>query len=318
MAYTGQPWASHKEARICIAPQENLGTPATTGFVEVPTKSDCDIDVSPDYRFFQMGGGFRGKTWYGDGGDTIEGSFVLPLSPGYVGDGVIYDWLWGRGDAAGFYQGGYATVIKVINLGLSNEWVELYQDVKVASGSITLDRGTDYLEAECSLKGMYLPDVAAEWPVSVDQTFVDGSLYPYKFSEASFTVGGSGVLVTKNHVLSFDNMLEDVDSLAGSTTLYDAPNQEWTDWTVSYDQWYVSSVVRAAFLAGTEGSYVATLTRGGSVATFTMPRIKYTAAPLKVGTGGLIKQEGINFQALVSLSGDETTMACTVAEAVSS
>jgi hypothetical protein len=45
-----------------------------------------------------------------------------------------------------------------------------------------------------------------------------------------------------------------------------------------------------------------------------MPRIKWTAAPLEVGTGGLIKQEGINFQALVALTGDSTTKACEITE----
>jgi hypothetical protein len=321
MAYTGQPWASHKEARLCFALQDNFGTAATTGFEEIPTKDDSDIDVSPGYTFFQVGGGYRGKTWYGNQGDAIEGKMVLPCSPGYVGAGAIYNWLFARGDSSYYYQGKYATIFKVINLGLANEWVEMYQDVKVKSGSIKLDRGLDYLTFEVDLKGLALPAVDEDWPGTVGQTFIDGSLYPYKFQEAAFSIDtGSGyaaTMVTKNHTLSWDNMLEDVDSLAGVTTSYDAPNTEWADWTVTFDQWYTSSAVRAAFLAGTEGKYKAVLTRAGvDTATFEMARLKYTAAPLKVGTGGLVKQEGVAFQALVPLTGDETT--CVITEVASS
>lgn len=319
MAYTGQAWASHKEARICFALQANKGTAATTGFIEIPTKDDCDIDVSPGYSFFQMGGGFRGKTWYSNQGDTIEGKIVLPVSPGYVGAGAVYNWLFGRQDSSYYYQGYYATIYKVINYGLANEWVELYQDVKVKGGSMKLDAGLDYLTFECDLIGLCLPDVSAvTYPADAADTFVSGSLVPYKFEEASFAVDtGSGyaaTVVTKNHTLTWDNMLEEVRSLAGSTVAYDAPSTEWADWTVSYDQWYTSSAVRAAFLAGTEGQYKALLTRGADICTFEMPRIKWTDAPLGVGTGGLIKQEGINFQALVALTGDSTTKACAITE----
>jgi hypothetical protein len=323
MAYTGQPWASHKEARLCFAMQDNMGTAAVTGFEEIPTKEDCDIDVSPSYNFFQHGGGYRGKTWYSDTGDTVEGKMVLPCSSGYVASGLIYNWLFGRQASSYYYQGYYATIFKVINLGLTNEFVEMYQDVKVTKGSLKLDTGLDYLTFEVDLKAMSLPVTTEAWPGTVGQTFIDGTLYPYKFQEAAFAIDtGSGYaasVVTKNHTLSWDNMLEDVDSLDGSTTIYDAPSTEWADWTVSFDQWYTSSAIRAAFLAGTEGKYKATLARAaGNTATFEIPRLKWTAAPLKVGTGGLVKQEGISLQALVPLSGDETTQACLITEAATS
>jgi len=322
MAYNGPIWASHKEARICFGLQTNKGAVATS-FVEIPTKEDCDIDVSPDYNFFQSGGGYRGIALYANRGNKIEGKIVVPLSPGWVGAGDLYNWLWGRYNGTGNYQGYYATIIKVINLGQSNEWVEQYMDVKVKSGSIKLDAGIDYVQAELDLQGSSLPTTDGAWPTGgdLDLTFVDGSLTPYGFAEAAFsiapTVGGdlAATLVTKNHTLNFDNMLEEVPSLAGVTTIYDNPNREWSNWTVTFDQWFTSSALRSAFLAGTEGAYRAVLTRpAGDAATFDMPRIKYTASPLKPGTGGLVKQEGIAFQALCPLD-DITLPACLPSEA---
>jgi len=322
MAYTGPTWASHKEARICFGIQSAKGVIATA-FTEIPTKEDCDIDVSPDYNFFQAGGGYRAAALYANRGNKIEGKIIMPLVPGYTGSGDLYNWLWGRLEAAGYYQGDYyATIIKVINLGLANEWVETYLDVKVRSGSIKLDTGIDYVQVDADVEGYALPTTDGSWPTGgdLDTSYVDGSYSPYHFSEAGFaiapTVGGAyaATLVTKNHSLEFDNMIENVDSLAGVTTAYDGPNMEWTNWNVSFDQWYVASAIRSAFLVGTEGMYRATLTReAGDVATFTMGRIKYTAAPLKVGTGGLIKQEGVAFRALPLLT-DVAVGPCVITE----
>jgi hypothetical protein len=197
--------------------------------------------------------------------------------------------------------------------------------VKVKSGSIKLDTGLDFIQAECDVEAFELPAASASVgiPAAVDTTFIDGTVYPYKFKEAAFAIGlgteqPAQTMVSRNHTLNFDNMIELVDSLGGTMTPYDGPNSEWTKWTVGFDQWYVSAAIRNAFLQGVEGYYQAGLTRGGTDATFTMARIHIDKAPLGPGTGGLVKQEGISMKALVPFDGDATDWPCVVEEALGS
>jgi hypothetical protein len=311
-------WASHKEARVCVAKQAAKGTAATTGFIEIPNTDELNLDLETDYEFFQMGGGFRGKTHSAIKGDKITGKLTMPAVPGYVGTGDLYDWMWARGDGTAYFQGYYATIYKVINLGLANEWVELYKDVMVGSTVVSVDYGTKYATIEANLIGLALPTTDGTWPASPDDALLTTA--PYKFSEATITAGGGASVVTRNHKLECDNMNEMVESLSGSTVAYDAPNKEFGDWKVSFDQWYIASTIRAAFLAGTEGAYTLTLTRaGGYVCTFTIPRLVYTKAPLDPGTGDLVKQSGISFQALVDMGETPATQeACIVAEVAGS
>lgn len=311
------PWASHKDCKFAIGLQSARGVAATT-FYAIPTSpEEQEIDLNPDYSFFQFGGGFRGKTHYETKGSKIEGKIMIPLCPGYTGTGDLYDWIWGRG-ATPYFQGNYATIIKAVGAPTaSNYKVEQYLDCKVSGGNIPVDYGMDFARVICNVMGMSLP-TSVSFPSTDDSLFTTA---PYRYSEAAFRLDtGAGLaaeVYTRNHNLEFDNMIESQDLLNGTTLPSDLPNTEWADWKGSFDRPFVDTALRVAFLAGTECQYELTLARGGTSAVFAMERILYLASPLNPGTSGVVKQSGNSFQALCPLD-DNTVEPCVISETVGS
>lgn len=312
------PWASHKDCKLAIGLQSARDVAATT-FYLVPTEPDeQEMDVNPDYSFFQFGGGFRGLTHYETKGTKIEGKIMIPLVPGFTGTGALFNWIWGVA-AAPYYQGYYATVIKAIgHPDASNYNVEQYLNVKVTGGTIPLDYGMDFAKVVCNCEGNSVP-TAVTFPDVETDLFTTA---PYRYAEAALRLDpGTGSLAaevyTRNHSLEFDRKIEAQMLLNESTLASDLPNTEWDDWKGTFDRPFVDETIRAAFLAGTEVQYELTLARGSTECVFTMPRILYTQAPLNPGTAGVVKQNGIGFQALCPTD-DDTVMPCTIEETVGS
>lgn len=312
------PWASHKDCKFAVGLQSAQGVVATT-FYGIPTAvDDQEIDVNPDYSFFQFGGGFRGLTHYETKGTKIEGKIMIPLVPGYTGTGPIYNWIWGRAGTP-YFQGYYATVVKIIGAPTaSNYTVERYLDVKVSGGSIPVDFGMDFAKVSLNLMGMSIPTTVA----APDLNTILMTTAPYRYPEVAIRLDpGTGILAaeayTRNHSLEFDNKIESQDLLNESTLPTDLPNVEWADWKGSFDRPFVDKTIRAAFLTGDEVKYELGFSRGAGEALFVMERILYTGAPLNPGTEGTVKQSGIAFQALCPL-GNDTVEPCEISESVAS
>lgn len=312
------PFASHKDCLMAIGLQSARDVVATT-FYAIPTApDDQEIDVNWEYSFFQFGGGFRGLTHYETKGEKIEGKLMIPATPGLVGIGDLYDWMWGREDDA-YRQGHWATVVKILgDSAASNYTVEQYLNVKVLSGSIPVDFGMDFAKLSLNVQGISHPttEAAPEMEMDLFETV------PYRYPEVSVRLDpGTGSLAaeayTRNHTLEWDNKVEPQEGLNGSTLAYDLPEAEWADWKVTFDRPFVDTTIREAFLAGTEVQYELNFTRSGGTLQFLMERLLYTKAPANPGTSGVVKQTGIAGQALCPLD-DDTVMPCVISESVGS
>jgi hypothetical protein len=306
------PVTSHKDCSVLIGLQTAKGVEATALFI-IPLFEEFTLGVNPNFSMLQAGNNNRGISHYFSTGAEITGKLALPLYPGYTGVGDLYDWMWALQDDAASFQGYWATVWKGIGVGLSTEVVEKYVDVRVTGGTVNIEHGSPYLKLDITLEGC-APPVTDTWPGDGDDALL--SLVPYRFAEASFTTDGGANSFTNNHKLEFDIKLDKLKVLDGSEVATpNMVNAEWLDWKGTFDQVYVSDTIRTAFLAKTESSYVATLASGGNTATFTMARTIYTEGNVNPGNEGVVKQNGIGFQALSSLT-DLTAagMPCVIAE----
>lgn len=315
------PWASHKNCKFAIGLQTARDV-AATSFYLIPTGTEeQELDLDHDYSFFQYGSGYQGLTHSETKGTKIEGKIALPLVPGFTGTGDLYKWIFERA-AEPYRQGGYATIIKAIgDPAASNYLIEQYINCKVKSGTISVDFGADYAKMSCNVQGNSLPTTVT-FPSGAGINTALMTTTPYRYAEASVKLDpGTDSLAaepyTTNHLLEFDNKLEVLNLLNETTLPTDLPNTEWADWKGSFDRPFVDTTIRAAFIAGREVQYQLLLTRGGTQATFTMERIKYTKAAANPGTSGVVWQKGINFQALCPLD-DPTVMACEIEESVGS
>jgi len=302
----------HKYCNVTVALQSakdvNDGTP-----YKLPLPEGTDLTNSKNYTFFQYSGGHYGPKHYETGGEYMEGTLRIPFIPGYVAQGDLNTWIWGRTSEATYYQTYWATITR--DLGHTEE---TYLNCKVMSGTIAVDYGGNYVGVDLNIAGITAPTAA-----SVDG---DESLFTYRYSEATLetaeggTYGSPGAVlaasnVTRNHSLEFNNMIEapgDMGTLNGSTHPYDLPASAKAVWTGSFDRIFANSDIYDAFMDGEECAYTLTLTRTGvAVCTIEMPRIVYTEDPLNAPDTGIVR-ESVNFQALESLDG--ATDACTVSE----
>lgn len=296
---------THKNVRVYVGLQSAKGVAATT-FYNIPLDEEQDIDYDPGYDFFQTGGGGVGMTRYYTKGAKVGGKIMLPLVPGYVAAAPLYNWIWGRvatGDGS-IPQGYWATIKKCVG----TAYTETYVDCKVLSGELSVAFGGKYAALSLEVGGLQKPSVGAGLPSNPDESL--RTVAPYTFDQVAVSLNpdGEGYVAdsyTDNHKLSFDNMVEEVPSLNGTIFPAELANKEATRWTGSFDRLLVDMTLRAAFLDGLEGAFKVVFTNGSSICTIECPRILHTSAKLTPGTGELIKQGGIAFQALAGLD-DET------------
>lgn len=307
-------WNTHKNSRIFIGLQSAQGQIATS-FFNIPLDEEQDIDYDPAYDFFQIGGGGVGMTRYYTRGAKVGGKIMLPLVPGYVATGDIYDWIWGRvatGDGSS-PQGYWATIKKCIG----TAYTETYLDCKVLTGEFSMAYGGKYVGLSLDVGGLQAPSVGSGLPGTIDDNLRTVDPYTFETVAVSLDPDGNAAYVadtyTDNHRLAFDNMIEEIPSLNGSIFPVGLVNREATRWSGSFDRVLVDTTIRAAFLAGNEGAFKVVLTAGGFTCTIELPRILHTSAKLTPGTGDVIKQGGIAFQALAGL--DDVTEAGSVVEA---
>lgn len=307
---------THKNARIYVGVQSAQGQIATS-FFNIPLDEEQDIDYDPGYDFFQVGGGGVGMTRYYTKGAKIGGKLMIPLVPGYVATGALYNWIWGRETVldGSSPQGYWATIKKCVG----TTYTETYLDCKVLSGELNVAFGGKYAGLSLDVGGLSLPSVGTGLPVTVDDHLRETTPYTFDNVAISLDPGGDGYVsdtYTDNHRLAFDNMIEEVPSLNGTILPVALANKEATRWSGSFDRYLMDTTVRAAFLQGLEGAYKMVLSSGSFDCTIELPRILHTSAKLTPGTGDIIKQNGIAFQALAGL--DDTTEAGSVVEAAAS
>lgn len=322
------PFSFSKDNMLAFAKQTAKGTPATTGFELIPTMpNEQTLDFDPQWAWLQYGGGYRGKIHYASKGLKVDGKLIIPAVPGYVLDPAspIGMWLTQVQNAAAYFQGYYATIVKGIVIG-SSIYVEQYSDVKCAGGAINFAYGNEIgVLVDANLMGLADPTtsedlVPATWPSGIATHLFDG--VPWTFAEAAISLDtGAGLVsepLSNTHSLEWDMVLEEIDALNGAMAPADAPNTEWPDWKGGFERPLTNVAIRQAFLNGDECAYKAILSRGGGECTISMPRIVYDKAPLDPGTKGVVKQT-VGFQALSSLS-DKTAagMPCIITESAGS
>ena len=298
----------HKHCQLVIGIQTDQGVEASGTLWSIPLPEGFELTNQQNYSFFQYAGGHYDLKWYETGGQWVEGTIRMPAIPGYLGGAStdLSNWMWGR--SGDYNQGYYATIYRDMGNGL----VECYLDCVCTGGTIAVDFGAEYAALDLNVTGIAAPTSATI--ANEDETMFQ--VRPYRFSEASITLEAA-CNVTRNHTLTWDNMVEspaDMGVLNGSTYPYALPNNALAQWTGSFDKLFTdSSTVYSRFLAGTESKYTLTLTRS-AVATcvIKMPRIIYTENPLSAPGDGIVREEGINFQALGSTDG--STDACTITE----
>ena len=302
-------FVAHKAARVGFGKQTAKGTPATPSLL-LPLPEGDELNDNPNYSFFQYSRGHWGLAHWSQEVEQVEGRITLPLVPGYVSSGALYDWIWGRDDDNDTY---YATIIRDLgNVVLS------YADVKVTTGTITAESGGNYVSLELNLIGAALP-ASGSLGSSISEALF--TLRPYQFHEVSISVAATGDSLasrayTRNHRIEFDNHIVsggDMGVLNGSTFPYALPSEAATNWTVTFDELFLDDDLIAAFLDQDEYQYCLTLSRTGVAGcTFTMPRCVITAYPVNIPDSGILRADGVSLQALASL--DDETPACTIAE----
>ena len=309
----------HKACALAIGLQAELGVeaPGTKYLIPLPGGADA-MNNRKNYSFFQYSGVQWQRALHETEGEYTEGTLTVPLIPTFLAsvDELLHKWLWGRDATPGAYaQSYYATVYR--DLG---NVVEMYLDVKCTGGTINVDYGAQFASVELNVTGIKAPTEVA-WP-AVDLTMF--AIAPYRYSGAALSLltaegaplGSSSV--TRNHSIKWDNKNvspQDMGVLNGSTFPVALPEEALAEWGGTFDKYFTEADLYRAFLLGSEGQYILTLNQvigAAAIATFTFPRILYTEDPLKLPDSGLVKEEGIAWEALGSMDG--ATPACTIEE----
>lgn len=312
----------HKYPNLALGLQSAkgaTGTGVTSGIIALPLPEGADLETNKNYSFFQYSGGHYGLKHYESEGQYVEGSLRMPLVPGYTVTDDLYDWIWGTSGT--YHQPYWGTLYRDMGNGLT----ETYVDVRVMSGTIEVDYGAEYAAVDLNVAGIQLPS-GSGYAAGASTIF---QVYPYRYSEAGVQLGvggaygaGGGALspsnVTTNHSLEFDKMVEspgDMGTLNGTTLPYDLPAAAKPQWTGSFERIFTSTDVYDAFINEEECQYQLTLTRSGVAAcTIAMPRVVYTENPLNQPDSGIVREDGISFQALEATDG--STDACAISESV--
>jgi len=302
----------HKHCNLVMGIQAGLGEEAVGTLIKLPLPEGLKPPTfKPNLNVYQYAGSNYSQLHYETGGQAMEGSLTIPLVPGYVeptGSNPLADWIWGGGDEGDYFETFYATLY----LDRGNDLVEKFMDVKVKSGSVKVDFGSNYAAVELSLLGC---------AKGVIDSFSDPDpdlfeIRPYRYSEAAITFLGAQSF-TRNHTLEFDNMIEPVEALNGTVTAAALPSAAKTQWKASFDRAFVDTDIYEAFNDETEVAYTLSLTRAGvAVAEFAMPRCIIAEHNLDVPDSGILKETGISLIALGAL--DNSANACIISEGSSS
>lgn len=301
----------HKYGNVVVGLQSAIDVEAAGTLYKIPLPRGCKPpSLRPNITSWEYSGGHYGLKWYASGGAIVEGSLEMPLIPGYVaagGSGTdLGDWMFGRQNSAAYYEGYYATIY----VDRGNSVVEHYLNCKVKSGRIKVDYGAPYASVELDIIGCSIP--AADTFTDPDPDLFE--IQPYRYDEASLSLASAADTYTRNHSIEFDNMIEAVEAINGTSVPTALPSGAKAQWKVSFDRWFYNSTIYDAFVASTEVAYVLTLARAGvATATFTMPRCVATEYAMDFPESGMVKETGITLQAYESTDG--TVDACTVAEA---
>ena len=318
----------HKACALAIGLQSALGVDdATPHLIPLPGGADA-MTNRKNYSFFQYSGVQWQRALYETEGQSVEGTITVPLIPGFLAsdDEIFHKWIWGRNpDLAAYAQGYYATVYRQVG-----DLEEKYRDVKCTGGTIGLDYGQQFPSMELNLVGIQPPAEAG-----IDFSLIDRTMFtvkPYSYKGAALSLLDSeGVAlgdssVTRNHSIKWDNKNvapADMGVLNGSTFPIALPEEALAEWGGSFDKYFLAGdtpvqAIYQAFLAGAEAQYALSITQfpgalaPGAVVTFTFPRILFTEDPLKLPDSGLVKEEGIAWEALGKMDG--TIPACTISE----
>jgi len=312
----------HKICWMGVALQTAQGSIESQPTVVFPISEEAAIGVDHHFNFFQYADGYLSgpRHWY-SGGSWSTGTLRFPIVPGMLtaagcaggmetgvvtpaGDiSDIGRWAFMRqhtyASMDNYGQGLFATVFR--HMGHVSE---LYGDVKVASGKISVSFGQMAM-LDLELIGLRAP---VSWSSpnrgSADDTAVTTT--PYHFNNAAISIDDASDILTNDHSLSFDNMLASVDEAAtlnGQVYPTYLPNGECAQWTGTFSRHFHDSTLYTKFVTKTEAAYKLVMTASGYVATLEFPRIIYTEAPLSIPSTGFLKQDGISFQALASADG---------------
>ena len=306
----------HKHCQIAIGIQTGLGIEAAGTIYSLPLPEGAEFANQKNYSFFQYAGGHYGLKWYESGGQWAEGSMRLPMIPGYMGAATtdLYDWMFGRSGAATYEQGAYATIYRDMGNTIDGAQVEKYLDCVCTGGTINVDFGAEYAALDLNITGITAPATNAVLAGESEAMF---AIRPYRFVEAALELDGVACNITRNHVLTWDNMVEapaDMGVLNGSVYPYALPNNAKAQWSGSFDAlWNASATIYDRFIAETESAYQVVLTAAAvATCTIAMPRILYTEDPLPAPADGIVRENGVNFQALAAT--DDSVDACTISE----
>ena len=309
-------YVPHKETKMGFALQDAQGTAASAPTLMFPLDEGADgPDVDKMYRFFQYSDGTYSLRHYQQEGELVTGSVNIPILPGHLSytdespTGTLGDWLWARSSAATYYQGYYATLWR----DLGNDLVEMFYDVKVATGSAECQEGNP-ARLKIDFVGLQPPesDTVANWAaLSVDSAFVR---QPYHYSGLSIALGyGDGTYgepgtpavadtYTLNHSLEFDNMLVDAKKMTTARSeLYPIalPNSAFTQWKGSFDRLFFNTDLYDAFIGGEEMCYEVTFDHAvGAAAALLFPRIIISEYKAKVPSTEIVVENGVGWQAL--------------------
>lgn len=305
----------HKEAMMGFALQTDLATAETAADVIFPLTDGATITWKNNLNFYQYIQGNYELTHYYSAGEWAEGSITIPIVPGMLipEDSGLYEWAFGR-DSSDSNQGYWATLFEY----LGNSEYKVYPACKCTKGSIDLKYGERAM-ITFEFIGIRTPTdgSSASFPAEADKL----TDIPYLYNEASislnYTNGGAYAADTwtSDHKLSWDNQVvspADIGTLNNVVYPMYLPNQANAQWTGSFSRIFNDDDIRDAFMAKTECKYKATLARAGVAScVIEMPRIVYTEGNVGIPSDGIIKQDGIAFQAL---GGVDEAVAFTITE----
>ena len=298
----------HKEAMVGFALQSDLFTAATEADIILPLTEGTSFNWKPNINFYQNIQGNYELTHYYSGGEWLEFSVTFPIIPGMLipSDTGLYEWAFDR-DESDYNQGYWATFFEY----LGNSEYKVYSACKCTKGSIDVKYGE---RAMITFEGIGIrtpvDGSSANFPSGAD--LMTGLPYIYKEASVSlnYTTGGAYAADTNtsDHKLSWDNQVvspSDIGTLNGVEYPMYLPNSANAQWTGQYSRTFVDDDVRDAFLNRQECKYKLTMARSGvASAILEFPRIVYSDANVAIPNDGIIKQDGISFQALGGV--DET------------